>query len=108
VIEDDDFGKRLKELRTSKGLSAYRISQLTGLTRQAISAFELGHALPAWNVAIRLAKALGISLDDLAGVLPDQPEAPPPKPRGRPPKVEKPVEKQAPRPKRTRKPKGKA
>ena len=37
-----DMGKRLKELRTSKHLTVYRISQDTGLSPNHIRALERG------------------------------------------------------------------
>jgi transcriptional regulator with XRE-family HTH domain len=75
------FAKRLKELREAAGLSKYRLAQLSGLTRQAISNLELGNREPTWVTVQRLARALGVSMEDLA-----DPEIirPPEPPRRRP------------------------
>ena len=102
----ETFASKLKAMRKAKGLSAYRLSQMTGLTRQAVSLLELGLTEdPSWETIRRLAKALDVSTDAFVIDNPLEVDTPPAKPRGRPRKVvDVPP---PPRPKRTRKPKGK-
>lgn len=78
------FGERLRELREAKGVTAYRLAQLAGVSRQTLSSIEVGRADPSWDTAIRVARALGISLDELAGDDVELPSAEEPKKAGRP------------------------
>ena len=75
------FGERVKEVRERKGMSAYRLSQLVGLTRSAVSQIESGKADPSWETAVRISLALGVPVTDL--VTPDI-QLPPSEPPGKP------------------------
>ena len=55
-----DIGKRLYELRTSKGLSQGDIEKRSGLLRCYTSRVENGHTVPSIETLERLAKALEI------------------------------------------------
>ena len=55
---------RLKELRTEKGLSVPKLSELSGLSRRTIQDIEKRNDCMVSN-ATRLANALGVSLDEL-------------------------------------------
>lgn len=55
---------RLKELRTEKGLSVPKLSELSGLSRRTIQDIEKRDDCMVSN-ATRLANALGVSLDEL-------------------------------------------
>jgi transcriptional regulator with XRE-family HTH domain len=106
MSKPETFASRLRTLREEKGISAYRLAQLTGLTRQALSLMELGQTEdPSWETIKRLAVALEVSTDAFVTKT-SLVDAPPAKRRGRPRKVVE-VPAPAPRPKRTRKPKGK-
>jgi transcriptional regulator with XRE-family HTH domain len=97
------FGKLIGDVRQGKGWSVYALARRTGLTDQAIHDLEGSDRMPTFDTARRLALALGISLDWIAGQLPpvELPEPGPQRPRGRPRKAE-PVA-----PKGGRNPKGK-
>jgi len=64
-----DIGQRLKKIREQKNLSLRQLSELSGVERELISKIKRGQrpqvSLP---VAMRLARALGITLDYLAGM----------------------------------------
>mgnify|MGYP002861832128 CR=1 FL=1 len=60
-----EMGKKLRELRTSKHLSVYRISQDTGLSPNHIRALERGERNPSLETLSRLCVPLGISLLEL-------------------------------------------
>src|SRR5262245_2905359 len=82
------FGKLVESLRLKQGLSVYALAQRTGLSDQAIHDLEQSDRVPSFDTARRLAKILDVSLDWMAGQLPDV-DLPPPmpgRPRGRPPK----------------------
>jgi transcriptional regulator with XRE-family HTH domain len=77
------IGERLKRLRTAKGMTQLELSRATGLSLSIIAQLEQGDtANPRLNTVKALAKAIGCSLDELAGD--DQAEGPPEPPkRGR-------------------------
>ena len=56
---------RLREMRLTAGLSQGELAQSVGITRQALYAMEKAHYLPGTEVALRLAHALGTSVEDL-------------------------------------------
>ena len=55
-----DIGKRLNQIRTSKGLSQGDIEKRTGLLRCYTSRVENGHTVPSIETLERMAKALEI------------------------------------------------
>jgi transcriptional regulator with XRE-family HTH domain len=66
------FGERLKRIREKQGLSQQELSQKAGVAYETIYRVERGmHQEPRVSVAAKLARALGVSLDVLAGVYED-------------------------------------
>ena len=61
------FGERLSELRKKRGFSQEELAELLGTKGPAIGRYERGIAKPTIEVASRLAKILGSSLDYLVG-----------------------------------------
>ena len=64
------MGQRLKELRDRKGLTQEGVARAAGVTLGAVRKWERGTRTPSFEMAIRLAGALGCSLDELAGMKP--------------------------------------
>lgn len=62
----------LKEHRMKLNLSQARLGKLVGITQQSIQRIESGMSKPSYDVLIRLASALGITVDEL--IKPDTPE----------------------------------
>ncbi|MHB8145774.1 MAG: substrate-binding domain-containing protein [Vulcanimicrobiaceae bacterium] len=58
---------RLEELRLAQGLSQRALSAAAGTTRQAIGAIEAGRMQPGVAIALKLARALGTTVEDLFG-----------------------------------------
>jgi molybdopterin molybdotransferase/putative molybdopterin biosynthesis protein len=56
---------RLRSARLKAGLSQGELAGRAGITRQAISAIEGGKAVPTTAVALRLARALGVRIEEL-------------------------------------------
>jgi transcriptional regulator with XRE-family HTH domain len=84
---------RLKQLRAAKGMTQLGLSRATGLSLSIIAQLEQGETSnPRLNTVKALAKALGCTLDELAGEDDGHgeppAEAPPPEPpkRARKPK----------------------
>ena len=67
-----DIGQRIKRLRARKGVSLRQLSELSGVERGLLSKLERGQRPQvSLQVAMRIAKALGVTLDYLAGMYED-------------------------------------
>ncbi len=60
-------GTRLRLARQARGLSQQQLAGVSGVTRQAVSAVESGHSDPSLRVALGLARALGMTVEELFG-----------------------------------------
>ena len=60
-----DIGSRIIELRSARGLSQEALANELGLSRQAVSRWERGEALPDTENLIALADLFGVTLDEL-------------------------------------------
>ena len=60
-----DLGKRLERARRASGLGLRKLAELVGLSHMAISKFEKGVLTPSSDILIKLAKALGVSVEFL-------------------------------------------
>ena len=58
-------------MRLAAGLSQQELARLAGISRQAYSALESGSANPSTQVALRLARALGTTVDSLFSLAED-------------------------------------
>ncbi|MBE6970995.1 MAG: helix-turn-helix transcriptional regulator [Ruminococcaceae bacterium] len=61
------FSERLLELRKTQGLSQEMLAERIGVSRQAVSKWEVGEATPDLNKLLSLADVLDVSLDHLCG-----------------------------------------
>ena len=68
----DHFPEHLKHIRDSKDLSQGDLAKRAGLQPAAISHFETGERKPSFDNLIKLADALGVSMDYLFGRNGDQ------------------------------------
>ena len=62
-----NFPESLFELRRDRGLSQEDLASQIGVSRQAVSKWETGEAMPDLNKLLLLADALEVSLDRLCG-----------------------------------------
>jgi len=60
-------GTRLRLARQARGLSQQQLAGMAAVTRQAVSAVESGHSDPSLRVALALAHALGMTVEELFG-----------------------------------------
>lgn len=60
-----DIAKRLKDVRKSKNISVYKLSQLSSVSETHIRDLERGDRNPSFDTLSKLAKPLGFSLSDL-------------------------------------------
>jgi transcriptional regulator with XRE-family HTH domain len=63
-----DFSGRLRAARRAAKLSCRGLARATGLSRQGTRNLELPGSNPKLDTLLLLARALGVSLDALAGV----------------------------------------
>lgn len=60
-----DFGDRLKQIRTSQGLSQEQLAEKIGVSRQAITKWETKKGLPDIENMVILAEIFKVTLDEL-------------------------------------------
>ncbi|HUY52320.1 MAG TPA: substrate-binding domain-containing protein [Streptosporangiaceae bacterium] len=60
-------GMRLRAARQARGYSQQQLAGMAGVSRQAVSAVEAGHSDPSLRVALALASALGVTVEELFG-----------------------------------------
>lgn len=73
---DISFGEALKRIRTEKGLSQYRLSELLFVERSSIANWESGRRVPDTIMALRIAECLGVDLSELVSIHPKENEKP--------------------------------
>ena len=61
------FGENLQTIRKKNRLSQERLAEMLGVSRQAVSKWELGEGYPEVDKLLILSKKLNISLDSLLG-----------------------------------------
>ena len=59
------LGERIYSLRKARGLSQEELADAVGVSRQAVSKWELGESQPEVDKAVLLAQALGVTTDQL-------------------------------------------
>jgi putative molybdopterin biosynthesis protein len=60
-------GAQLRLARQARGFSQYQLARMAGVSRQAVSAVEAGLSDPSLRVALTLARALGLTVEELFG-----------------------------------------
>jgi transcriptional regulator with XRE-family HTH domain len=60
-------GRRVKKLRQDKGLSLEELAQSSGVSRSMLSEIERERANPTLTVTFRIARAFGLTLQELIG-----------------------------------------
>ena len=60
-----NFGENLQQVRKKNGLSQEALAELLGVSRQAVSKWELGDGYPEVEKLLILSKKLNVSLDSL-------------------------------------------
>jgi transcriptional regulator with XRE-family HTH domain len=64
------MGQRLQQLRQAKEMTQTELAEAAGVPVGTLRCWEQGRRVPLFDAAIRLARALGVSLDELAGEVP--------------------------------------
>lgn len=63
----EDFGRRLRDLRTGSGLSQEAVAKHLGVSAQSVSKWENGRAIPDVTFLVPLARLFSVSTDELLG-----------------------------------------
>ena len=66
------LGMTIQKERTRLGLSQEKLAEQVGVSRQAVSKWELDDAVPDTDKLVPLARALGLLVDALLGNLPEE------------------------------------
>lgn len=61
-----EFAERLRELREQSGKTQEQLATESGLPIGSIRNYEQGQREPYWQVVFRLARALGVSVEDFS------------------------------------------
>lgn len=76
MIDFVRVGKKIQELRQSRGLSQDSLSEILCVTRQALSRWENGQSAPSIDTLITLSKMFGVSIEEIL-CLDEEPEIDP-------------------------------
>ena len=71
---ETSFGERLQSIRKARGLTQVQLAEAAQTTQRAISYYETEAGFPPAPAVIDLAKALGITTDELLGLKPPKVE----------------------------------
>ena len=63
-----DLGQKVRRLRESRDWSQAELARRAGVTKSAISTYELGMRTPSADVVRAFAKVFGVSADYLLGI----------------------------------------
>ncbi len=61
----EGLGNRLRERREAKGLTQAQLADLIGVSRKTVNTVENGVFVPSTIVALKLAAALGCTVEEL-------------------------------------------
>lgn len=67
-------GARLRLARQARGFSQQQLAAMAAVSRQAVSAVESGQSDPSLRAALRLAEALGMTVEEVFGSLSPAPQ----------------------------------
>lgn len=70
----EGFRTNLRQMRTRLGLNQQELADLAGVTRQTISGAETGQYVPSTAIALRLARVLGCTVEELFWLEEDSPQ----------------------------------
>lgn len=74
-MQMDQIGQGIADRRKQMGLSQEELARKIGVTRQAVSRWEIGSALPSVDNMVELSRTLDISMDELLQLTPQEKES---------------------------------
>lgn len=67
VLDMANFAERLRLLRSERKITQTRLAQLLDVSPRVYNRWETGDAVPHFDTVVKIADALQVSLDELAG-----------------------------------------
>jgi transcriptional regulator with XRE-family HTH domain len=68
ALDTKAVGRRVRQARVRAGLTQARLAEAAGVTDETVSRIERGAYEAAFSTIVVLARALGVSIDGLAGL----------------------------------------
>lgn len=65
---EETMGQRMQRLRRAAGMSQSQLAKASGIPVGSIQGWERDRREPLFSAAVKIAVALGVTLDDLAGI----------------------------------------
>ena len=62
---DETLTTSMKLLRAQRDLTQAQLAELSGITRKSINAIESGRMVPSTILALKLARTLGVTVEEL-------------------------------------------
>jgi transcriptional regulator with XRE-family HTH domain len=70
VSKKETLGQRLRKIRKQRGFSQTELAEVIASSQRAICSYEQDRTAPPAHLLPKMAKAFGISLDELMGLTP--------------------------------------
>lgn len=67
-FDSETMARNIKVERVKRGWSQEDLAKASGVGLNSIARYETGNVVPGLDNALKLAKALGCSIDDIAGL----------------------------------------
>lgn len=67
-FDSEAMARNIKVERVKRGWSQEDLAKASGVGLNSIARYETGNVVPGLDNALKLAKALGCSIDDIAGL----------------------------------------
>lgn len=65
AIDGNQIGKRIKELRTQKNMTAEDLGKALGISSSAVNMYECGQRVPRDEIKISIAEFFGVSIETI-------------------------------------------
>ena len=65
---EDRLKTTMKIQRATRDLTQAELAELAGITRKSINAIEMGHMVPSTILALKLARALNVTVETLFSI----------------------------------------
>ena len=65
MLNNRDFGAKIADLRKKKGLTQAQLAEMLNISNKTISRWETGEGYPEVTLLSPLAKALGVTVDEM-------------------------------------------
>ncbi len=74
-MDELEVHNTIKVQRATRNLTQAELGELAGVTRKSVNAIETGRMMPSVLLALKLARALGVSVDEIFSLVEEREEA---------------------------------